>query len=89
MLDQRRRRYTAYAVIQPNYRGSDGYGDAWLAKNGFQGWRTSIGDVTASAKYLVSEGIADGNRLAIMGWSYGGYAALQSVAIEPNGRSSP
>ena len=73
-----------YAVIQPNYRGSDGYGDAWLAKNGFQGWRTSIGDVTASAKYLVSEGIADGNRLAIMGWSYGGYAALQSVAIEPN-----
>ena len=39
-----------YAVIQPNYRGSDGYGDAWLAKNGFQGWRTSIGDVTAAAK---------------------------------------
>jgi len=73
-----------YAVIQPNYRGSDGYGDAWLAKNGFQGWRTSIGDVTAAAKYLVSEGIADGNRLAIMGWSYGGYAALQSVATEPN-----
>lgn len=72
-----------YAVIQPNYRGSDGYGDAWLAKNGFQGWRTSIGDVTASAKYLVSQGIADPNRLAIMGWSYGGYAALQSVATEP------
>ena len=73
-----------YAVIQPNYRGSDGYGDAWLAKNGFQGWRTSIGDVTSSAKYLVSEGIADPNRLAILGWSYGGYAALQSVATEPN-----
>ena len=72
-----------YAVVQPNYRGSDGYGDAWLAKNGFQGWRTSIGDVTASAKYLVSEGIADPNRLAILGWSYGGYAALQSVATEP------
>jgi dipeptidyl aminopeptidase/acylaminoacyl peptidase len=73
-----------YAVIQPNYRGSDGYGDAWLAKNGFQGWRTSIGDVTASAKHLVSEGIADPNRLAILGWSYGGYAALQSVATEPD-----
>jgi dipeptidyl aminopeptidase/acylaminoacyl peptidase len=73
-----------YAVIQPNYRGSDGYGDEWMAKNGFQGWRTSIGDVTAAAKYLVSEGIADPKRLAILGWSYGGYAALQSAAIEPS-----
>ena len=72
-----------YAVIQPNFRGSDGYGDAWLAKNGFQGWRTSIGDVTASAKYLVSQGIADPQKLAIVGWSYGGYAALQSAAVEP------
>jgi len=73
-----------YAVIQPNYRGSDGYGDAWLAQNGFKGWKTSIGDVTASAKYLVSQGIADPNRLAIVGWSYGGYAALQSAAVEPS-----
>jgi dipeptidyl aminopeptidase/acylaminoacyl peptidase len=73
-----------YAVIQPNYRGSDGYGDAWLNKNGFQNWRTSIGDVTASAKYLVAQGIADPNRLAILGWSYGGYAALQSAVTEPS-----
>lgn len=73
-----------YAVIQPNYRGSAGYGQDWLNENGFRGWRTSIGDVTASAKYLVSQGIADPNRLAILGWSYGGYAALQSVATEPS-----
>ena len=72
-----------YAVVQPNYRGSDGYGDAWLAQNGFKGWKTSIGDVTASARYLVAQGIADPNRLAIVGWSYGGYAALQSAAVEP------
>jgi dienelactone hydrolase len=72
-----------YAVIQPNYRGSAGYGDEWMDKNGFQGWRTSIGDVTAAAKYLVSQGIADPNKLAIVGWSYGGYAALQSAAVEP------
>lgn len=72
-----------YAVIQPEYRGSDGYGDAWLGKNGFQAWRTSIGDVTAAAKYLVLQGIADPSRMAIFGWSYGGYAALQSVATEP------
>ncbi len=73
-----------YAVIQPNYRGSAGYGEEWLAENGFKGWRTSIGDVTAAARYLVSQGIADPNRLAIVGWSYGGYAALQSAAVEPS-----
>src|SRR4051794_6222740 len=73
-----------YAVIQPNFRGSAGYGDDWLAKNGFKGWRTAIGDITASAKYLVSKGIADGNRLAIVGWSYGGYAALLSGAEQPS-----
>ena len=73
-----------YAVIQPNYRGSAGFGDLWLAKNGFKGWRTSIGDVSAAARYLVKEGIAAPDRLAIMGWSYGGYAALQSAATEPS-----
>ena len=72
-----------YAVIQPNFRGSSGYGENWLAKNGFQGWRTSIGDITAAAKYLVSQGIADPKRLAIVGWSYGGYAALLSAAEQP------
>ena len=73
-----------YAVIQPNFRGSSGYGDRWMAENGFRGWRTSIGDVTASARYLINEGIADPSRLAILGWSYGGYAALQSAAVEPS-----
>jgi dipeptidyl aminopeptidase/acylaminoacyl peptidase len=70
-------------VLQPNYRGSAGFGDAWLMDNGFKSWRTSIGDITASAKWLSSQGIADPNRVAIVGWSYGGYAALQSAAVEP------
>lgn len=72
-----------YAVIQPNYRGSAGYGDAWLVQNGFRSWRTSIGDISDAARYLVSQGIADPARMAVVGWSYGGYAALQSVATEP------
>jgi len=72
-----------YAVLQPNYRGSAGFGDAWLVENGFKSWRTSIGDITASARWLVKQGIADGNRLAVVGWSYGGYAALQSAATDP------
>jgi dipeptidyl aminopeptidase/acylaminoacyl peptidase len=73
-----------YAVLQPQYRGSAGFGDAWLNENGFKNWRTSIGDITASAKWLAAQGIADPNRLAIVGWSYGGYAALQSAVTEPS-----
>ena len=73
-----------YAVIQPNYRGSAGYGDDWLMENGFKSWKTSISDVAASARWLVAEGIADPNRLAVVGWSYGGYAALQSAASNPS-----
>jgi dienelactone hydrolase len=73
-----------YAVLQPEYRGSAGFGDAWLMKNGFKSWRSSIGDITASARWLASQGIADPKRLAIVGWSYGGYAALQSAVTEPS-----
>jgi dipeptidyl aminopeptidase/acylaminoacyl peptidase len=72
-----------YAVIQPNYRGSAGYGEDWMGKNGFRNWKTAISDITASAHYLVDKGIADPKRLAIVGWSYGGYAALQSAAVQP------
>ena len=73
-----------YAVLQPEYRGSAGFGDAWLNENGFKNWRTSIGDITDSTKWLASEGIADPKRTAILGWSYGGYAALQSAATDPS-----
>jgi len=73
-----------YAVLQPNFRGSAGYGDAWFQGNGFQSWRTAIGDIADSGRWLVSQGIADPAKLAIFGWSYGGYAALQSAAVEPD-----
>ena len=73
-----------YAVLQPQYRGSAGFGDAWLAQNGFKSWRTSIGDITASARWLAAQGIADPKRVAVVGWSYGGYAALQSAVTEPS-----
>ena len=74
--------HIGYAVLQPNFRGSDGYGDEWFQKNGFQSWRTAIGDVTDSGHWLVKQGIADPNKLAIVGWSYGGYAALQTAATQ-------
>ncbi len=73
-----------YAVLQPNYRGSSGYGSDWFGKNGFQAWRTAIGDVNDAGRWMVSQGIADPNKLAIVGWSYGGYAALQSQAVDPD-----
>ena len=72
-----------YAVLQPEYRGSAGFGDAWLNENGFKNWRTSIGDISDSTKWLAAQGIADPKRTAILGWSYGGYAALQSAATDP------
>lgn len=75
--------HLGYAVLQANYRGSGGYGDQWLQQNGFRSWRTSIGDINAGARWLAAQGIADPNRMAILGWSYGGYAALQAAVTEP------
>ncbi|MEO7178496.1 MAG: S9 family peptidase [Allosphingosinicella sp.] len=72
-----------YAVLQPNYRGSAGYGDSWYQKNGFQSWRSAIGDVNDAGRWLVAQGIADPAKLGIFGWSYGGYAALQSGVVDP------
>ncbi len=72
-----------YVVLQPNFRGSAGYGDAWFEKNGFRSWEIAVGDVVAAGRWLVHAGIADPAKLGIVGWSYGGYAALQSVAVDP------
>lgn len=72
-----------FAVLQPNFRGSSGYGDAWFENNGFRSWAIAIGDVRAAGHWLVSQGIADPSKLGIVGWSYGGYAALQSAVVEP------
>lgn len=73
-----------YAVLQPNYRGSSGYGAAWFGRNGFQAWRTAVGDVNDAGRWLVTQGIADADKLAVAGWSYGGYAALQSQILDPD-----
>jgi dipeptidyl aminopeptidase/acylaminoacyl peptidase len=72
-----------YAVLQPNFRGSTGYGETWFKQNGFRSWRTAIGDVNDAGKWMVAQGIAKPDQLAIFGWSYGGYAALQSNVLDP------
>jgi len=71
-----------FAVLQPNFRGSTGYGDAWFQKNGFQSWKTAVGDVNDAGRWMVQQGIAKPGKLAILGWSYGGYAALQSSVLD-------
>ena len=73
-----------FAVLQPNFRGSSGYGSEWFQKNGFQSWRTAIGDVNDGGRWLLSQGIAAPGKLGIVGWSYGGYAALQSSVLDPD-----
>jgi dienelactone hydrolase len=73
-----------FAVLQPNFRGSAGYGDAWLHQNGFKSWRIAIGDVIDAGHWLVAQGIADPAKLCIVGWSYGGYAAIQSAVTDPS-----
>ncbi|MCH7644180.1 MAG: S9 family peptidase [Myxococcales bacterium] len=72
-----------FAVLQSNYRGSGGYGSDWAGEGGFRAWRTAINDLTDGAQYLVDEGIADAKRICVVGWSYGGYAALMSGVEEP------
>lgn len=72
-----------YVVLQSNYRGSDGYGERWRGAGGFKDWRVAIGDITDGAEYLVREGIADSERICVVGWSYGGYAALMSAIEQP------
>jgi len=65
-----------YAVLQMNFRGSSGYGDAWLM-SAHQDWGgLTYDDITDGARWAISKGIADPNRVCIVGWSFGGYAAL-------------
>jgi dipeptidyl aminopeptidase/acylaminoacyl peptidase len=75
--------HRGYAVLQPEYRGSSGYGDAFYKHNGFHSWQTAIGDIADAGRWLIKEGVADPSRLAIVGWSYGGYAALQANVVDP------
>ena len=71
-----------YAVMQPNFRGSAGYGDAWFGRNGVQAWDVAVGDINDAGRWLVEQGIADPAKIAAVGWSYGGYAALQSQVVD-------
>lgn len=68
-----------YVVVQPNFRGSTGYGQAWVdAANKNWGYRMQD-DLIDAITYLAKQGMVDDKRVCVMGWSYGGYAASRAA----------
>jgi dipeptidyl aminopeptidase/acylaminoacyl peptidase len=72
-----------YAVLQPNFRGSTGYGKAFLNAGDREWAGTMHADLLDAKAWLIAQGIADPARVGIMGGSYGGYATLGALAFSP------
>ncbi|BBF80507.1 alpha/beta hydrolase family protein [Asticcacaulis excentricus] len=73
-----------YAILQPNFRGSSGYGYDFVKKGHGEWGRKMQTDLSDGVRHLSGKGIIDPRRVAILGASYGGYAALAGVAFEPD-----
>ena len=71
-----------YAVLQMNFRGSAGYGEAF-EKAGRENWELMLNDVEDGARWLVEKGYTSPEKLCIAGWSFGGYAALMEAIEHP------
>lgn len=72
-----------YAVLQPQFRGSDGFGIQFALAGRRQWGRKMQDDVSDGVKSLIANGTIDANKVCIMGWSYGGYAALAGATLTP------
>jgi len=73
-----------YAVFQPNFRGSTGYGRSFWEASFKQWGNTMQNDVTDGVQWLIGQGIADPRRVAIYGGSYGGYCTLAGITFTPD-----
>jgi dipeptidyl aminopeptidase/acylaminoacyl peptidase len=73
-----------YAVLEPNFRSSTGYGKKFLNAGNRQWGDLMQDDLTWGVKHLVAEGLADPKRIGILGGSYGGYATLAGVTFTPD-----
>jgi len=73
-----------YAVLQPNFRASTGYGKKFLNAGNGEWGRKMQDDLTWGVKALVADGTVDAKRVGIAGGSYGGYATLAGVAFTPD-----
>lgn len=72
-----------YAVLQVDFRGSTGYGKAFLNAGNRQWAAAMHDDLIDAVNWLVEQGIADPDKVAIMGGSYGGYATLAGLTFTP------
>lgn len=73
-----------FAVLQMNFRGSSGYGYQFQ-QAGLKGWGLEMqNDVEDGARWMIDQGLADPQRICIVGASYGGYAALMGAALAPD-----
>lgn len=73
-----------YAVFQPNYRGSTGFGSKHYSAGFRQLGQSMQDDITDGVRHLVSQGIVDKDRMCIAGGSYGGYATMMGLVKEPD-----
>lgn len=73
-----------YAVLQPNFRASGGYGKSFLNAGDREWGKKMQDDITWGVKHFTENGTVDKNRVAIMGGSYGGYATLAGLAFTPD-----
>lgn len=73
-----------YAVLQPNFRASGGYGKKFMNAGDKQWGKLMQDDITWGVKYLIEKGMIDPKKVAIMGGSYGGYATLAGLAFTPD-----
>jgi dipeptidyl aminopeptidase/acylaminoacyl peptidase len=73
-----------YAVLQPEFRGSSGFGAAFVEAGYGQWGKKMQTDVSDGVRDLVKSGVVDPKRVCIAGWSYGGYAALAGAVFDPS-----
>ncbi|MBK9155016.1 MAG: S9 family peptidase [Chloracidobacterium sp.] len=73
-----------YAVLDPNVRGSTGYGKTYTHLDDVEKREDSVRDLAAAHEWLVKQGGADAKRIAVMGGSYGGYMTMAAVTLYPD-----
>ena len=73
-----------YVVVQPNFRGGDGFGRAFADAGRGQWGQRMQDDVVDATRFMIESGVADPQRVCIVGASYGGYVALAGVTLTPD-----
>lgn len=73
-----------YALLSPNYHGSTGYGDEFLEKLIGRENEIEVTDIANGTRWLIEQGIADPEKIGVMGWSNGGYLTNCMIVAEPD-----